>query len=98
LFEKAKASFDQGARDMLIDLSMVESMSSAGLRTLLSLAKLFNNDTAGQPAENESSSKVIARHFKLACPQPELKNVLDISGFYQLMEIYDDLKDAIASF
>lgn len=92
LFQKAKASYEQGARDMIIDLSAVESMSSAGLRTLLSIAKMLNRE----PDESTKTAK--ARHFKIAGPQPELKNVLDIAGFFELVEIHDHLNDAIASF
>ncbi|NOH03735.1 MAG: STAS domain-containing protein [Chloroflexi bacterium] len=77
LFQKAKASYEQGARDMIIDLSAVESMSSAGLRTLLSIAKMLNRE----PDESTKTAK--ARHFKIAGPRPELKNVLDIAGFFR---------------
>ena len=92
LLQQAKDSYEQGTRDMVIDLSAVESMSSAGLRTLLSIAKMLNSNATGS-TENAKTS-----HFKIAGPQPELKNVLDIAGFFELVEIYDNLNDAIASF
>lgn len=92
LLQQAKASYDRGVRDMIVDLSAVESMSSAGLRTLLSIARMLDGSASGSTGRAKSS------HFKIAGPQPELKNVLDIAGIFELVEIYDDLKDAVASF
>ncbi len=97
LLQKAKALYEQGARKMIVDLSEVESMSSAGLRTLLSVAKMLNKDSVSTGG-NESREIAKSRFFKLASPDPDLKNVLDIAGFLELVEVYDDLNDAIASF
>jgi hypothetical protein len=37
-------------------------------------------------------------HVKLVSPQPRVLRTLDASGFSQLLEIYQDLDGAVASF
>ena len=98
LLQQARASYDQGVRDMLLDLGAIESVTSAGLRAILTIAKMLSGDRAGPSGEKEAASTVKTQHFKIANPQPMVKSVLDIAGFYTLIEIYEDLKEAIASF
>jgi anti-anti-sigma regulatory factor len=40
----------------------------------------------------------VQQHVKLLSPQPEVANLLDISGFNSLFEIHTDLNSAVASF
>ncbi len=97
---RAKQSIDAGARNVLIDLSGVPYMSSAGMRAL---NQIFNW-LSGSPAENEAIKKAVATgkvkspHLKLLNPTPHVLQVLKMAGFDMFLEIHHNLKDAIASF
>ncbi len=90
-FEKqAQSIFQNGARELLIDLAQVESITSAGLRAILATTKLFGGDSAG------SNSK--SPYVKLLAPTSPVRQVLKIAGFDSFLEIHNDLKNAVASF
>ncbi len=94
LEDEAKAYYEGGMRNLLIDLSEVNSLSSAGLRTLLGIAKMLGVgvDRAGVGAEGKSE------HLKLLNPQQEILRVLEISGFDSLFDIFEDRDEALAAF
>jgi anti-anti-sigma regulatory factor len=82
----------------LIDLSDLEVLTSAGLRAIHNIFKLFTpqNDVEviGQHAEEPYKSPYV----KLVCPNPEIYYVLNITGFLQNILIYNNMEDAINSF
>jgi len=97
--------YQNGVREILIDLSDVEYMSSAGMVALLSIAKLFKgHDLEGEEgwsllhsAERERQGGP-QRHVKLLKPQPRIAQALEIAGFNQVFEIHQELQQALASF
>jgi anti-anti-sigma factor len=106
LIEEARRAYINGVSELLIDLSQLSFMSSAGLAAIHKTTLMFR----GVPmAEDESGwasyhaidrdrGNGIQRHVKLLSPQPEVANLLDISGFNSLFEIHTDLEAAVASF
>lgn len=93
LEQTARAEYDKGMRDLLIDLSETTSLTSAGLRTLLSLYQLLEDSSA-----RASGSRQKAAHLKLLNVTPDLRRVLQIAGFDNFLDIYADLPTAIAAF
>ncbi len=102
---QAQELYQNGARNMLIDLSDVEYMSSAGMVALLSIAKLLK----GHPLEGEEGWSLLhsaererqsgpQQHVKLLSPQPRIAQALEIAGFNQVFEIHQDSSQALASF
>lgn len=89
LQKSAQATYDQGARALLIDLARVESITSAGLRAMLATVKLFGGEATG----GKKSSTV-----KLLQPTTSVRQVFEIAGFVDFLEIYDDRAQALASF
>lgn len=89
LEKQIQSLYQQGARDLLIDFTQVDSITSAGLRVLLTTARLFDGET---------SSNAKSAHVKLLCPTPQVEQVLEIAGFTDLLEIYESEPKAIASF
>ena len=67
--------FEQGASSLLIDLSGVSYLSSAGLRVLLIAAK---------------TAKLRGGKTALAAVQPAVKDIIVMSGFDKLMPICAD--------
>ena len=68
------ARIDQAAGAVLIDLGRLGYISSAGLRVVLLAAK--RQQAAG-------------RRFALCAPSPEIREVLEVSGFSKIITIYD---------
>ncbi len=99
LIEKARQAFREGMRYLLIDLKRVESITSAGLSAVLSIYKMLipkgsskikGKTPAGEP---EKSS-----YLKIVNPSPQVYSVLDIAGFLDSIAVFDNIKDALASF
>jgi anti-sigma B factor antagonist len=72
-----------GAKKILLNLDNLQYISSAGLRAILTTAKLV------QTARGE---------IRLCKAQPVVKEALETSGFNSLIRLLDDEQSAIASF
>ncbi len=106
LVDEARNVYLKGARDLLIDMSQLTFLSSAGIAAIHKTALLFR----GMPVPEEEAGwaafhaidrdrgKEKQQHVKLLSPQPEVHKILDISGFSSLFEIHKDLETAVASF
>ena len=68
---------------LVVSLEKLEYISSSGLRVLLAALK----KTRKQQGD-----------IRLACLQPYVKEVFDISGFTQLFKMFDKEEDAVDSF
>ena len=103
---KAQNVYDEGARDLLIDLSKVPYVSSAGLMSIHSVALIFagnslNVKDSGRPAFrsiNAQNEKTVRLHVKLLNPQPDVEQVLDVVGLKHFLDIFTDLVTALQSF
>lgn len=82
---EARQAYERGARYMLMDLSSTESITSAGLRSILYIYKLYTK-------EPEAGS------VKLLSPSPEVQRILKVSGFDRYLPIFSDRQAAIQSF
>jgi anti-anti-sigma regulatory factor len=106
LIVKAQELHKAGARDMLLDLSDLTYISSAGLVALHSVALLLRGeelpDTEGgwsaYRSMGRSSEAGLQRHIKLLNPREEVKSVLEMVGFDRVFEMYTDLDQAVRSF
>jgi len=105
LIAKAQELYQGGARDMLIDLSEVEFMSSAGMVALHSIAKLLKGQKLGDEegwsllhSVDRERGSGINKQIKLLNPQPRIAQALELAGFDKLFEIHKDVKQAVASF
>ncbi len=102
-FEKqAREAFATGARNMLIDLSAVPYISSAGLR---SLHMLFTMLRTNAPSESQEAMQKGIRegtfkspHLKLLKPNANVLEALKLVGYDMYIEIHTDLQKAVASF
>lgn len=96
LIKQAEQAYAGGARDLVVDMSGVESMTSAGLRAILSMLKLFTFGSSQAPAGGGMAGK--SEHFKLVGPSQYVLMVLNTAGFDRYIEIYPDVPAALASF
>jgi anti-anti-sigma regulatory factor len=103
---KAQESYDGGARDLLLDLTKVPYVSSAGLMAFHTMARIFS----GHSIQGKDGSRPVFRainpkedfaardHIKLLGPQPAVEQVLDVVGLKQFFETHTDLDTALKSF
>jgi len=85
LEQTAKDSYENGMRDLVIDLSETPSLTSIGVRALVVIHRMLSG--AGS-----------ARHLKLAGPIPYIREMLEVSGVTEYIEIHDTVDEAVASF
>jgi anti-anti-sigma regulatory factor len=102
LLKQAEQSVQSGARDLVLDMSEVPYMSSAGIRALNAIFRMMRGDS---PAESdEAMSKGLrdgsfkSPHLKLVNPNRNVQEVLKMAGFDMFLEIHRNLKDAVASY
>ena len=95
--EQADRLYAEGARHLLLDLSQVDYISSAGLRAIHIIYKLFtpaDEIKAWQPGGEMYKTP----YFKLLCPSPQVYSVLNLAGFLHNIPFFTNLKDALESF
>ncbi|MBI3153059.1 MAG: STAS domain-containing protein [Chloroflexi bacterium] len=97
--EHARAVLDAGAQFLLIDLQGVEMVTSAGLRALHTIYKMFTPNEEAQAWHVDHAEETFkSPYFKLAGPSPQVHYVLSIAGFLQNIPIYPTLQEALDSF
>ncbi|MCL4867504.1 MAG: STAS domain-containing protein [Anaerolineae bacterium] len=104
----ARQLYQQGNRHLLLDLSEMSFMSSAGLMALHSITMLMQGKEPPNPedgwgamhdiAHDVDQSTGLAVQCKLLRPQPRVAKTLTITGFDQILQIFTDLDEALNAF
>jgi anti-anti-sigma factor len=105
LVKAAQELYDAGAKNLLLDLTDLAFISSAGLASLHIVTKMFRGEKA-DPDDGWGTYKEIDReresglqkYVKLLNPSSDVNSVLDTVGFKQFFEVYTDLGEAVQSF
>lgn len=105
LVNTAQQLYDSGARGLLLDLSDLAYISSAGLASLHIVTKMYRGEKA-DPEDGWGTYKQIDRerdtgfqkNVKLLKPTSDVDQVLETVGFKQFFEVYTDLNEAVQSF
>jgi anti-anti-sigma factor len=99
--DKAQELYMNPARNLVIDLSEVPSISSTGLAAIHKIALLYSGVTQNveQNANPDFTHSSNARkHVKLLNPQPDVDKTLEQSGLKLFFKVFKDLDSALASF
>ena len=88
LLENARIAYDGGARYLLLDMSDLDTLTSAGMRAIQKVYQIFT------PKEDQFK----IAHLKLCNAPPQIYNVLGITGFLHNIPMYASLDDALESF
>ncbi len=98
----ARAEHTAGVRHMVIDLTHVRYMSSAGIRLLHGVFKLLRTD---DPAETDEAlskgyrdGKVTTKHLKLVGPNESVSGLLKTSGIGSWLSVFATTEEALDSF
>lgn len=99
LVAEATAIFNAGTKNLVIELSKVDMISSAGLRAIHVIYKMFTQNPEIQQWQKEHSNETFkSPHLKLAQPSSQVHYVLSMAGFLQNIYIFPTLQEAIDSF
>lgn len=84
----ARDTYDAGSRFLLIDLAEVDVLTSAGMRAIQKVYKLYTS----------KEEQFIVSRVKLCNAPPQVFHVLGITGFLQNIPNYETLQTALSSF
>lgn len=96
----------KGARYLLIDMTEVPFMGSAGLVALHSITLTMQGKQPPSTEDGWGAFRAIAdtieagmqHHVKILNPQPSVERALEKSGMKQFLEIFTDRELALSSF
>ena len=83
---KAKEAVDSGAEYLLLDMSAVEYLGSAGMRAIHAITNILSPD---DPSMRSARLKVVN-------PSPAAARVFKTLGFDSFIDIHDSVDEAIA--
>ena len=98
LLDSVRQADEDGATHLLIDLSDVKMLTSAGLRAIQNTLKLFTPQHDKEIIHQHGEEPYKSPYFKMVCPNPQIYYVLNIAGFLQNIIIYNDMQEAVNSF
>jgi len=88
LLSAARDAYDKGGRFLLLDLAKVDTLTSAGMRAMQKVYKLFTR----------SDEQFKVAHVKLCNAPPQVYHVLGITGFLQNIPNFESQQAALDSF
>ncbi len=95
-------ALSSGARYVLLDLTDVSYISSAGFRAVSQIYKLVRGPipplAAAQQSQGVPDARYLSTNLKLLRPTARVLESLKLAGFDTFLEIHTDFEQAIASF
>lgn len=88
LESKAREAVDSGAENLILDMSGVEYLGSAGMRAIHAITNVLSPD----------DPSMRSAHLKVLNPSPAAAKVFKTLGFDSFIDIHDDINEAIAAF
>jgi anti-anti-sigma factor len=98
LLEAGRQAHEESAKHLLLDLSELTMLTSAGLRAIQNMLRIYTPQSDLDMMHQHTGELYKSPYFKLVCPNPQIYYVLNIAGFLQNILIYNDMAEAISSF
>lgn len=105
---EAQRLYDAGSRNLLLDMTEMTFLSSAGIAALHRTARIFRGEDTSTLDEGWAAMRALGsereggytvqKHVRLLNPSERIQDVLDTVGFKAFFAIYTDSAIAIASF
>jgi anti-anti-sigma factor len=98
IVDKAQEIYQNPARNLILDLSEVPSITSTGLAAIHKIALLYSGvpDQMKHPDLTHNSNA--RKHVKLLSPQPSVEKELETAGLKLFFKVFHDLESALKSF
>ena len=84
----ANKTYEQGARYLLLDLSELDTLTSAGMRAIQKVYKQYTPKGIGKEDQR----------LKMASAPPPVYNALKMTGFLLSIPMYESVQSALDSF
>ena len=84
----ASEAYENGTRDLLLDLSELDTLTSAGMRAIQKVFKMYNPERTSRESP----------HLKMASAPPQVYHALKMTGFLQTIPMYESVQSAIDTF
>jgi len=98
LLDQARQANEDGAKHLLLDLSELEVLSSAGLRAIQNIFKLFTPQSDLELMNQHGEEPYKSPYMKIVCPNPQIYYIFNIAGFLQNILVFNNLEEATNSF
>lgn len=98
LVDRARQALEDGSKYLLLDLSEVQVLTSAGLRAIHSIFNLYTPQSDRTLIKQHGDEPYKSPYFKLVSPNPNVYYILNIAGFLQNILIYSNMEEAAKSF
>jgi anti-anti-sigma regulatory factor len=98
LLDRARQVKEDGGKHLLLDLSELEVLSSAGLRAIQNIFKLFTPQDDMELMHRHGEEPYKSPYMKIVCPNPQIYYIFNIAGFLQNILVYNNLEEATNSF
>lgn len=101
VMDKAQEIFGNPARNLIIDLSEVPSISSAGQVAIHKIALIYSGVPQKVEADENpdfTHSALARKHVKLLNPQPAVDETLTKAGLKLFFKVFNDFETAVKSF
>jgi anti-anti-sigma factor len=98
LMEQVRQFHQSGSKHLLLDLSGLDVLTSAGLRAIHNTFNLFTPKRDEEVIRQHGDEPYKSPYFKLLCPNPDVYYILNIAGFLQNILIYNNFDEAVNSF
>jgi len=98
---KAQELYNNPVRNLILDLSEVPFISSAGIVALHNIALTYSGDpprTGKDLHPDVTHSSNARKHVKLLSPQPGVDRTLETTGLKLFFKVFSDLETALKSF
>jgi anti-anti-sigma factor len=93
--------YEEGSRRMVLELTQVRYINSAGLRAVHTIYNLLRSnfpDETDEMLRKRIGENQRSRLLKLVGPNQNVKDLLTTSGYDHFLEIHENLDSAIQSF
>lgn len=106
VIERVRGLYNDGARQLVLDLSDLKFLSSSGLVSLHSAALIMRGEQPPSPELGWSAFHAIAtdveQGYETCCvivnPQGRVRKTLEMTGFNTFLKIFDDTDAALGFF
>jgi anti-anti-sigma factor len=88
LVQWATEAYEKGTRYLLLDFSELDTLTSAGMRAIQKVYKLYTPE--GTSKEHP--------YLKMASAPPQVYHALKVTGFLQTIPIFESVQSAIDTF